>query len=91
MRTSRGAAGTGNAGWHCERLREDEPDEFAALMAERAVPWGAEPLQHVSACVHHLCCQLTVACQEPGSKARGTIRKLTEKEVATALSIQSTG
>jgi len=79
-------AETGNAGVHLFNMKRDEPDEYLDLMEKRAVPWGGEPLQHISACVNHICWLLIVMCQQ-GVAGDG---RLSEKEVNTFLKVVAT-
>jgi len=67
-------------------MKRDEPDEYLDLMEKRAVPWGGEPLQHISACVNHICWLLIVMCQQ-GVAGDG---RLSEKEVNTFLKVVAT-
>lgn len=76
------ASGAGSAGRHLNRLKRDDPEAYSELMQERAVNWGAAPLQPIEVCIECMCSLLIVTCQEslagPG-KGNGT--SLTEKDI----------
>lgn len=57
-------AESGNAGVHIVNMRRDEPDAYAELLATRAVPWGGQPMQHISYCIENLCSYLITMCEQ---------------------------
>jgi len=71
------AAETGNAGVHMYNLRRDNPEEYAAWLHTRNIPWGHLPKQHMSLCVDNMCWHLVVMCQQ-GKHGEPT---LSDKEV----------
>ena len=70
------AISVGQYGWE---LRGNDPVAYESLLSTKSVKWGGEPLQHISACIDHLCTLLIVTCQQ----GRGDGKALTEKEVAS--------